>query len=342
VSALDRAGLEASLRARPRRWLVTGGAGFIGSHLVARLVELGQEVRVLDNLSTGRAGNLAGLERVTLTEGDVCRAEDVEALLPGVEVVLHQAGRGSVPRSLADPTGTLAVNARGTWTVLAAARRAGVRRVVYASSSSVYGDVPELPWSEARLGRPLSPYAVSKRIAELAAEGLRRAGDLETVGLRYFNVFGPRQDPAGPHAAVVPRWCGALADGRVPTIHGDGTITRDLTPVAQVVEANLRAALVPLSGLPAGAEAICNVGTGVETSLDELARSLAEAFAGRRGGGSDRPPVHVSERPGDRRRSRADVARMRAWLGLSPQPALPALEALVGSFLASPTPAPGR
>jgi len=294
-----------------RRWLVTGGAGFIGSHLVHRLVELGQRVRVLDDLSSGQRTNLPQ-DACELMEGDVRDAAVVRRAMAGVELVLHQAGLGSVPRSLADPVRTMEVNARGTWTVLQAALEAGCERVVLASSSSVYGDSDELPHVEEHIGRPLSPYAASKRIAELAAEGLARGLGLSTVALRYFNVFGPRQDPGGPYAAVIPRWCAALIAGQPPEIHGDGRTTRDFTPVAAVVEANLRAALN--ADVPAGV--VVNVGTGRETSLSELLATLRElcAEAGLPGAevGARRSPVRAN----DRARSRADTTRARELLGL--------------------------
>jgi len=304
--------IDRVLAGRSMRWLVTGGAGFIGSHLVERLLALRQEVRVLDDLSTGRRENLPGGAR-ELLEGDVCDPEVVASAVEGIDLVLHQAGLGSVPRSLADPVRTLEVNARGTWTVLRAAHEAGCARVVLASSSSVYGDSTELPHVEERIGRPLSPYAASKRIAELAAEGLARGLGLPTVALRYFNVFGPRQDPRGPYAAVVPRWCAALLAGEPPEVHGDGTTTRDFTPVATVVEANLRAAL---GAVPAGT--VLNVGTGIETRLSELLARLRALVAE-----TGRPLPRVEARfgparPGDRRRSRADTTRARELLGLEP------------------------
>ena len=331
MSAADAA-LRAELRARPRAWLVTGAAGFIGSHLVERLLELGQRVRGLDDFSTGRPENLPlGREGFEFVRGDVRDARAVERALAGVELVLHQAALGSVPRSLADPERTLAVNAQGTWTVLAAARAAGCARVVYASSSSVYGDSQRLPHAEDELGRPLSPYAASKRCAELAALGVTRGLGLATVGLRYFNVFGPRQAPEGEYAAVIPRWCAALAAGRAPLIHGDGSTTRDFTPVETVVRANLLAAL----GGPGTAGAVLNVGTGVETRLDALFAALQRAFAA---AGRERSGVrarHVEARPHDRTRSRANTARARAELGLEPGDLESGLTRTVASYLAA-------
>jgi UDP-N-acetylglucosamine 4-epimerase len=327
VSAYER--LATELEVRPRRWLVTGAAGFIGSHLVERLLALGQEVVGLDDFSTGRRANRAGVERAVgperwrrfeLVEGDVRDSALVRRAALGCARVLHQAGLGSVPRSRAEPARTFAVNAAGTWSVLAAAEAAGVERLVLASSSSVYGDAPELPQREERLGRPLSPYAASKRAAELAAEGFSRTRALACVSLRYFNVFGPRQDPSGPYAAVVPRWGAALQAGRAPLLEGDGSQSRDFTPVAAVVEANLLAAM----GTLAQPYAVFNVGTGHATTLRELLAALAGAW---RALGRTEPvlaPELQAARPGDRRASCADLARIRAALGYVPPTSLAA------------------
>jgi UDP-N-acetylglucosamine 4-epimerase len=315
--------LERELRARPRVWLVTGAAGFIGSHLVERLLLLDQRVHGLDDFSTGRRANLAAVERavgpercrrLSFVEGDVCERATVRAACEGCELVLHQAGLGSVVRSLAEPERCLEVNAAGTWTVLAAARAAGARRFVLASSSSVYGDRLDTPQQEERIGRALSPYAASKQAAELVAAGFSRGLAFPSVALRYFNVFGPRQDPHGPYAAVIARWSAALVAGQAPVLEGDGRQTRDFTPVAVVVEANLLAACRPL---PEPALAL-NVGTGRETSLNELLallRRIAAELGLERGGFL---PLGVAARPGDRRASCADVTRARAWLGYEP------------------------
>jgi UDP-N-acetylglucosamine 4-epimerase len=239
-------------------------------------------------------------------------ADAVRAACAGAELVLHQAGAGSVPRSLAEPARAVSVNAEGTWTLLAAARAAGAERLVLASSSSVYGDRAETPQREDRIGRPLSPYAASKRTAELAAEGFARSLGFPVVALRYFNVFGPRQDPDGPYAAVIPRWCAALRAGRAPVLHGDGAHTRDFTPVPAVVAANLLAAVRPLRE----PFHVLNVGTGRELSLAELLARLTELCA--RSGGTPRAPERTPERPLDRRASRADVERARELLGYEP------------------------
>ena len=315
--------LERELRTRPRRWLVTGAAGFIGSHLAERLLLLDQEVHGLDDLSTGRPENLAAVERAVaperwgrfrLTRGDVCDPAAARAAAAGCELVLHQAGRGSVVRSLAEPRRCLEVNAGGTWTVLAAARAAGARRAVLASSSSVYGDSPDVPQREERTGRALSPYAASKQAAELVGAGFARGCAFPCVALRYFNVFGPRQDARGSYAAVVARWSAALAEGRPARLEGDGRQTRDFTPVAKVVEANLLAAGVELSG----PWTVLNVGTGRATSLLELLAGLRAV--GRELGlpAAALEPEPAVARPDDRRASRADLTRIRAVLGYEP------------------------
>ena len=226
--------------------LVTGGGGFIGSHLADALVARGAVVRVLDNFSTGSRSNLEHLtDRIELVEGDLRDSENCIRACSGCRFVFHQAALGSVPRSIADPATTIAVNVSGTANLFAAAHEAGVERVVYASSSSVYGDHPDLPKHEERVGRPLSPYAWSKRMNEDLAAAFEDAFGLELVGLRYFNVYGPRQSPTGPYAAVVPRFFLALLEGESPVIYGDGGQSRDFTAVADAVAANLLAATAP-------------------------------------------------------------------------------------------------
>ena len=243
-----------------RTWCVTGAAGFIGSHLVESLLASGQRVVGLDNFATGHRANLDDVRsrvgeeawrRFRLIEGDIRDLATCREAASGADLVLHQAALGSVPRSIADPLSTHAVNVDGFVNMLVAARDAEVGRFVYASSSSVYGDHPGLPKVEDEIGTPLSPYAVSKRVDELYARTFEDHYGLQTVGLRYFNVFGPRQDPAGAYAAVIPRWMGQLLGGETPTIHGDGETSRDFCYVANVVQANLRAALAPRgSGTP--------------------------------------------------------------------------------------------
>ena len=296
---------------------MTGAAGFIGSHLLERLLLLGQEVVALDDFSTGSHANLQAVERAVgearwrrceVRIGDVCDPVALRAACRGVELLLHQAALGSVPRSLAEPARTVEVNTGGTWTVLEAARAAGVARAVLASSSSVYGDTPCHPQREDELGRPLSPYAASKRAAEVVAEGLWRGLGFPTVVLRYFNVFGPRQEARGPHAAVIPRWIAALRAGERPMIHGDGGTSRDFTPVETVVQANLLAAL---SG-PASPGRCYNVGTGRETTLLELLEMLQSSTPGAE------TPRHDAARGAERRASCADLTRSRSELGLEP------------------------
>jgi UDP-N-acetylglucosamine 4-epimerase len=318
-AAIER--LERELRAEPRRWLVTGAAGFVGSHLVERLLALGQDVLGLDDLSTGRRSNLEAAARAAargarfeLIEGDVCSAEDARRAALGRDYVLHQAGLGSVPRSRSEPERCVRVNVEGTWTLLVAAQAAGVRRAVLASSSSVYGDCAHAPLREELVGRPLSPYAASKRAAEHVAAGLARGNGIASVALRYFNVVGPRQSPAGPYAAVVPRWAARLVAGRAPELEGDGRQTRDFTPVATVVDANLLAAC---SGAVEPPE-VLNVGTGRETSLLELFELLVAACRSLGLERGDLVPIPRPPRRDDRRASRADPERARRVLGLEP------------------------
>jgi nucleoside-diphosphate-sugar epimerase len=289
--------------------LVTGGAGFIGSHLVDALVARGAKVRVLDNFFTGRRKNLEqSLERIDLVEGDI---RDLDACLKacdGVKVVFHEAALGSVPRSMKDPATTIAVNATGTANVFAAARDAGVRRVVYASSSSVYGDSDVLPKREGQEGRPLSPYALSKVIDEQLAETFVRCFGMEIVGLRYFNVFGSRQDPSGPYAAVIPKWLSALASGKALIVFGDGEQSRDFTYVADAVRANLLAA-----GAPATVSGrVYNIAGGERTTLLRLAQLLGEVT------GKNSKPVHEPLRQGDIPHSFADLTLSSAQLEYVP------------------------
>jgi UDP-glucose 4-epimerase len=289
--------------------LVTGGAGFIGATLVAALVARGDRVRVLDNLSTGRRENLAPVAGdVELLEGDIRDEAALKAALRGVEVVFHQAALPSVPQSIADPATSHAVNATGTLNVLVASRDAGARRVVCASSCAVYGDQATQPQREDQPPAPLSPYAGAKLVSEVYAAVWERAYGLETVALRYFNVFGPRQDPASAYAAAIPLFARALLAGRPLTVFGDGEQTRDFVFVGDVVGANLRAAEAPAA--PGG---VLNVGSGAATSVNTLIATLA-ALAGRT------PEVrYAPPRPGDLRHSRADLTRARTLLDYTPQ-----------------------
>jgi UDP-N-acetylglucosamine 4-epimerase len=316
--------LSAALAREPRVWLVTGAAGFIGSHLVETLLGLGQRVRGLDDLSTGSEENLADVRRAVGEEawgrfafarGDVRDLVACRRASAGADVVLHEAALGSVPRSIEDPLATHAVNVDGFVNVLVAARDAGCARLVWASSSSVYGDHPGLPKREEDLGAPLSPYAASKRIDEVWAETFWRVYGLEVVGLRYFNVFGPRQDPEGPYAAVIPRWIQALLRGETPRVHGDGETSRDFCPVANVVQANLLAAFAPA----AAAGRAINVALGERTTLNELFRTIRDGLAGLGVDCAGVEPVHDEFRAGDVRHSLADVGLARELLRYRPE-----------------------
>jgi len=298
---------------RAQRVLVTGGAGFIGSHLVDALVAAGARVRVLDNLCTGRRENLAHLaDAFEFVAGDLRDRETCRRAAEGVRWIFHQAALGSVPRSIEDPATTIEVNVSGTANLFTAARDAGVERIVYASSSSVYGDSPTLPKREGEQGRPLSPYAASKVQCEELAEVFGRCFGMELVGLRYFNIYGPRQDPEGPYAAVVPRFFTACAAGQAPLIYGDGEQARDFTFIADAVAANLLAA--------AGPREACgrayNIGAGTSTTVLRLAEIVRELA----GGGPK--PEHAPGRAGDVRFSLADISAARQAFGYVPRTSL--------------------
>jgi UDP-N-acetylglucosamine 4-epimerase len=316
--------VRSELRESPRTWLVTGAAGFIGSNLVQELLELDQEVLGLDDLSTGSRANLADVERLVgarrfarfrFHEADVRDLDACRRACEGAPLVLHQAALGSVPRSLADPLTSFGANVVGFAHLLEAAREAGVPRFVYASSSSVYGDHPDLPKREAATGAPLSPYAATKAVDELWAATVTRSFGLPTVGLRYFNVFGPRQDPAGAYAAVVPRWVETLIAGGVPRVFGDGETSRDFCPVANAVQANVLAAL---AGEEASGRAF-NVALGGRTSLLELFERLRDGLAARGVACAGVAPVHEDFRAGDVRHSLADLAESERLLGYAPE-----------------------
>jgi UDP-glucose 4-epimerase len=288
--------------------LVTGGAGFIGSHLVEALLERGDTVRVLDDFSTGHADNLDDVrQRVEVLRGDITDPHTVQTAMRGVEIVYHQAALASVPRSIAHPIATHRVCVDGTLNVLLAARDAGVRRVVYAASSSAYGNSVRLPKSESDPTVPRSPYAVAKLAGEQYCKAFTEVYGLETVRLRYFNVYGPRQSPDSPYAAVIPLFIQALASGRPPRLHGDGEQSRDFTFVGDVVRANLLAAEAP--GV---AGQVYNVACGRRTSLLQLVAYLNELL------GTAIAPEHGPERPGDVRHSQADIERARADLEYEP------------------------
>ena len=288
--------------------LVTGGAGFIGSHLVEALLARGQRVRVLDNFSTGSPENLLGVgDRVEVIEGDITDPQEVREAMRGVDVVFHQAALASVPRSIADPLATHRACADGTLHILMAARDANVRRVVYAASSSAYGNSPRLPKTETDPAAPLSPYAAAKLAGEHYCAAFSEVYGLETVRLRYFNVFGPRQTPDSPYAAVIPLFIRAMTQGESPLIHGDGEQSRDFTFIADVVQANLRAAETPGIG-----GRLYNVACGRRTSLLQLIALLNELL------GTRIAPTHGKPRPGDVKHSLADIERARTELGYRP------------------------
>ncbi|MFP4502281.1 MAG: SDR family oxidoreductase [Candidatus Hydrogenedentota bacterium] len=290
------------------RFLITGGAGFIGSNLAHALLAVGHDVRVLDDFATGRRENLAAiLERIELIEGSITDETALAAGMRGVDYCLHQAAIPSVPRSVQEPVRTNRVNVEGSLRVFLAAREAGVRRVVYASSSSVYGNAPPGRLAETLPRAPISPYAVSKATVEQYAAVFHALYAIELVGLRYFNVFGPRQDAASPYAAVIPRFMRALYAGEPPVIYGDGAQARDFTHVDNVVLANLRAATAttPISGE-------YNVACGESTSLRDLAALVNEVM------GTAIPPVYEPPRPGDIRDSRADIGRAKAAFDYEP------------------------
>lgn len=291
-----------------KRFLVTGGAGFIGSNLCEKLLESGHSVRVLDNLSTGKESNLEGLlDPVEFIHGDVRNREDVEKAVDGVDYVVHLAALGSVPRSVADPETTHEVNATGTLRVLTAAKDGGVKRVVYASSSSVYGDTPVLPKKIDMIPNPQSPYAVSKIAGEYYCRVFHRVYGLETVALRYFNVYGKRQDPTSQYAAVIPKFVAAILRGDNPVIFGDGEQSRDFTFVDDCNQANIKACF---AGDSAGR--YFNVGTGERITINTLAEKIGSALR------KDVIPDHREARKGDVKHSLADITETRESLGYAP------------------------
>ncbi|HWZ91967.1 MAG TPA: SDR family oxidoreductase [Polyangiaceae bacterium] len=310
------------LRARPRTWLVTGVAGFIGSHLLEALLRLNQRVVGLDNFATGSKRNLeevsarvgpAAFANFRFSEGDIRDPRACAAAMTGVELVLHEAALASVPRSMADPASTHASNVDGFVNVLLAAHAAGVRRVVYASSSSVYGDDESDIKVEHRRGRPLSPYATSKLVNEIYADTLHRTHGIESVGLRYFNVFGPRQDPNGAYAAVIPRWTQQLVSGQPCVVFGDGSASRDFCFVENVVQANLLAAHVP--GI---AGEVFNIAFGMRTTLLELFSAIVQRVVAIRPAAVGSAPELQAPRPGDIPHSLASIEHARQVLGYRP------------------------
>ncbi|QBR41703.1 SDR family oxidoreductase [Kerstersia gyiorum] len=314
--------VQAALKQSPRTWLVTGSAGFIGSNLLEKLLKLDQTVVGLDNFSTGYQRNLDEVQsRVTpaqwarfqFIEGDIRDLETCQRAMAGVNHVLHQAALGSVPRSLADPATTNAVNISGFLNMLIAAKEAGVASFVYAASSSTYGDHPGLPKVEDLIGRPLSPYAVTKYVNELYADVFGRAYGVKSVGLRYFNVFGPRQDPDGAYAAVIPKWVASMIRDEDLFINGDGETSRDFCFVDNAVQANILAAVSEGDSL----NQVYNVAVNARTSLNELVEILRGALQ-RNGVEYTKAPVHRDFRAGDVRHSQADIGKAQRLLGYEP------------------------
>ncbi|OZI38792.1 LPS biosynthesis protein WbpP [Bordetella genomosp. 5] len=313
----------AQLRAAPRKWLVTGCAGFIGSNLIETLLKLDQTVVGLDNFATGHQRNLDEVRglvsaeqwaRFSFIEGDIRDLDACKRAVEGVDRVLHQAALGSVPRSLADPITSNEVNISGFLNMLVAARDAKVSAFVYAASSSTYGDHPDLPKVEDKIGKPLSPYAVTKLVNELYADVFAKSYGFETIGLRYFNVFGRRQDPDGAYAAVIPKWTAAMIKNQTVTINGDGETSRDFCYVDNAVQANILAAM-------ATGEArnqVYNVAYSGRTTLNQLFDMLKESL-GRQGVRYEQDVVHADFRAGDVRHSQADIGKGGRLLGYAPQ-----------------------
>ncbi len=292
-----------------RTFLVTGGAGFIGSHIAEALVRHHNKVRILDNLSTGHLSNLDSIrDQVEFVEGDLLDAQTVEKVVDGVDCIFHEAAMASVPRSVKNPLATNAACVTGTLTLLDAARRAGVRRLIYAASSSAYGDQPFSSKRETDLPGPLSPYAVAKLAGEHYCRAFTATYKFETVAIRYFNVFGPRQDPDSPYSAVIPKFITAILSGKQPTIFGDGLQSRDFTYVENVVHGNLLAA-----DAQDVAGRVFNIACGGNISLMELLQSLNELL------GTSVQPIFENSRPGDVHQSLADISLARKLLGYEPK-----------------------
>ena len=316
--------IQQLLGTQTRNWVVTGAAGFIGSNLVETLLKHDQRVIGLDNFATGFRRNLSDIEalvtteqwrRFTFIEGDICDPADCRRACQGAGIVLHQAAIGSVPRSITDPATTHAANINGFLNMMLAARDAGVKRFVYASSSSVYGDDLQLPKVEGREGRVLSPYALTKKVDELYAEVFASTYGFASIGLRYFNVFGRRQDPNGAYAAVMPKWFAALLKGEPVFINGDGETSRDFCYIDNAVQANLRAAL---TGNAAAINRVYNVAVGQRTTLNELYQQIRALLAARNPSVASIEPVYRDFRAGDVRHSLADISAARSLLGYAP------------------------
>ena len=316
--------LQVTLRAEPKKWLVTGAAGFIGSNLVEALLKLEQSVVGLDNFATGKRANLEEVQRLVTPRqwrrfkfiaGDIREGAACQRACQGVDYVLHQGALGSVPRSIAEPLNSHEANVNGTLNMLLAARDQQVRAFVYASSSSVYGDHPALPKVEDRVGHLLSPYATTKAVNELYADVFGRVYNLPCVGLRYFNVFGPRQDPEGAYAAVIPKWLAALIKGEAVRINGDGETSRDFCYVANVVQANLLAATATK---PKAVNQVYNIAVGARTTLNQLFELLVDGLTPDAPVAKRPKPVYSDFRAGDVRHSHADISKAKRLLGYRP------------------------
>jgi UDP-N-acetylglucosamine 4-epimerase len=322
MSAFDE--LKQQLAAEPRAWLVTGAAGFIGCNLVEALLQLGQNVVGLDNFATGHRRNLdqvrtsvgaAAWARFRFIEGDIRDLDTCRDACAGMDYVLHQAALGSVPRSIEDPLLTNASNIDGFLAMLVAARDAGVRRFVYAASSSTYGDHPGLPKVEDVIGKPLSPYAVTKYVNELYADVFARAYGMDSIGLRYFNIFGRRQDPQGAYAAVIPKWIASMIRNEPVYVNGDGETSRDFCYIDNVIQANLLAAT---SSNPAAANQVYNIAVGERTSLNQLYEAIRVNLVARYPHLAGARPVYRDFRAGDVRHSLADISKARTLIGYAP------------------------
>ena len=312
-----------SLKRDPKKWLITGVAGFIGSNILETLLKLEQEVVGLDNFSTGQLSNLNQVERsieadlwqnFTFLEGDICDFKFCEKSCEGIEIVLHQAALGSVPRSIENPLKTNDVNISGFLNILESAKNEGVKSFVYAASSSTYGDHPDLPKVENIIGNPLSPYAVTKYVNELYAEVYKRTYDFNSIGLRYFNVFGPKQNPEGEYAAVIPKWVKSIINNEEIFIFGDGKTSRDFCYIENVIQANILASTVQIEEAK---NQVYNIAMNDSTSLNELFKLISEELQDS-GINYKLQPKFLDFRKGDVRHSRADINKAISLLGYAP------------------------